>query len=161
MSLEVVIKRTTVPLLKSRKNATPIVALTAYTTPMARFLDPHVDLTLYAGILGFLIGGSMGFGYGLAAAMDKHLKPIGYALSTALAGTIMCTLYTLAFESRAEYRGLALFFGLVMGSFGGLLIALIIRITHLHIHRRPYRQVCRLALSLVAGVLGGLLLVIK
>jgi 3-methyl-2-oxobutanoate hydroxymethyltransferase len=41
----------------SRKNTTPIVALTAYTTPMAQRLDPHVDLLLVGDSLAMVIYG--------------------------------------------------------------------------------------------------------
>ncbi|MBO1323823.1 3-methyl-2-oxobutanoate hydroxymethyltransferase [Acetobacter sp. TBRC 12305] len=36
---------------------TPIVALTAYTTPMARLLDPHCDLLLVGDSLGMVVYG--------------------------------------------------------------------------------------------------------
>ena len=38
--------RVSVPDLVARKGQEPIVCLTAYTTPMARMLDSHVDLLL-------------------------------------------------------------------------------------------------------------------
>ncbi len=43
--------------LGSRKNATPIVALTAYTTPMAQRLDDHVDMLLVGDSLAMVIYG--------------------------------------------------------------------------------------------------------
>ena len=36
---------------------TPVVALTAYTTPMARLLDPHCDLLLVGDSLGMVVYG--------------------------------------------------------------------------------------------------------
>ena len=39
-------KAFTVPEITARKGGEPIVCLTAYTTPMARHLDPHVDILL-------------------------------------------------------------------------------------------------------------------
>jgi 3-methyl-2-oxobutanoate hydroxymethyltransferase len=57
LSLEIVSKRISVPELKARKKGRPIVALTAYTTPMARLLDPHVDLLLVGDSLGMVLYG--------------------------------------------------------------------------------------------------------
>ena len=57
MSLEIITKRISVPELKARKKGRPIVALTAYTTPMARLLDPHVDLLLVGDSLGMVLYG--------------------------------------------------------------------------------------------------------
>ena len=57
MSLEIITKRINVPELKARKKGRPIVALTAYTTPMARLLDPHVDLLLVGDSLGMVLYG--------------------------------------------------------------------------------------------------------
>ena len=36
--------RTTIPEIRARKGGEPVVCLTAYTAPMARLLDDHVDL---------------------------------------------------------------------------------------------------------------------
>ncbi len=41
----------------ARKNAEPVVVLTAYTTPQAKFLDPHVDILLVGDSLGMLLYG--------------------------------------------------------------------------------------------------------
>ncbi|MEG6932968.1 3-methyl-2-oxobutanoate hydroxymethyltransferase, partial [Pseudomonas aeruginosa] len=38
--------RLSVPYIQRRKVAGSLVALTAYSTPMARLLDPHADLLL-------------------------------------------------------------------------------------------------------------------
>jgi 3-methyl-2-oxobutanoate hydroxymethyltransferase len=43
--------------LKARKNATPIVCLTAYTTPIARLLDAHADLLLVGDSMGMVLYG--------------------------------------------------------------------------------------------------------
>ncbi len=50
-------KRLSIPDLRARKNATPIVVLTAYTAPMARLLDPHVDMLLVGDSLGMVVYG--------------------------------------------------------------------------------------------------------
>ena len=47
----------TVPEIATRKGGTPIVCLTAYTTPMARLLDPHVDVLLVGDSLGMVVYG--------------------------------------------------------------------------------------------------------
>jgi 3-methyl-2-oxobutanoate hydroxymethyltransferase len=57
MSVHSDIKRITVPQLRARKGEVPIVCLTAYTTPMARLLDPHVDLLMVGDSLGMVIYG--------------------------------------------------------------------------------------------------------
>jgi 3-methyl-2-oxobutanoate hydroxymethyltransferase len=49
--------RVSVPSLVARKGQEPIVCLTAYTTPMARMLDPHVDLLLVGDSLGMVLYG--------------------------------------------------------------------------------------------------------
>lgn len=49
--------RISVPELVARKGKEKIVCLTAYTTPMARALDPHVDLLLVGDSLGMVIYG--------------------------------------------------------------------------------------------------------
>ena len=51
------IKRTSTPQIRARKGAEPLVCLTAYTTQMARYLDPHVDLLLVGDSLGMLVYG--------------------------------------------------------------------------------------------------------
>lgn len=57
MSVQSEIKRLTVPDLRNRKGGAPIVSLTAYTAPMARLLDPHVDLLLVGDSLGMVVHG--------------------------------------------------------------------------------------------------------
>ncbi|MEE8559657.1 MAG: 3-methyl-2-oxobutanoate hydroxymethyltransferase, partial [Alphaproteobacteria bacterium] len=43
--------------IEQRKGGLPIVCLTAYTTPMARILDPLVDLLLVGDSLGMVLYG--------------------------------------------------------------------------------------------------------
>jgi len=50
-------RRLTAPDIGARKGETPIVCLTAYTTPFARLLDPHVDLLLIGDSLGMVLYG--------------------------------------------------------------------------------------------------------
>ena len=49
--------RTTVPHIRSRKGGRKIVALTAYTAPMAALLDEHADLLLVGDSLGMVVHG--------------------------------------------------------------------------------------------------------
>jgi 3-methyl-2-oxobutanoate hydroxymethyltransferase len=50
-------KRITVPQLQARKGGEPIVSLTAYSAPMARFLDPHIDVFIVGDSLGMVLYG--------------------------------------------------------------------------------------------------------
>lgn len=43
--------------LRAQKGGTPIVALTAYTAPQAKFLDPHCDLLLVGDSLAMVVYG--------------------------------------------------------------------------------------------------------
>ncbi len=50
--------RLTVPMIRARKGTgQPVVALTAYTAPVARLLDPWIDLLLVGDSLGMVIYG--------------------------------------------------------------------------------------------------------
>ncbi len=49
--------RTTIPELTARKGGEPIVSLTAYTAPMAKILDPHVDFLLVGDTMGMVVYG--------------------------------------------------------------------------------------------------------
>ncbi|MBB4569122.1 3-methyl-2-oxobutanoate hydroxymethyltransferase [Rhizobium leucaenae] len=50
-------KRTTPAQIQAMKGTRPIVSLTAYTTPVARLLDPHCDLLLVGDSLGMVLYG--------------------------------------------------------------------------------------------------------
>lgn len=47
----------TVPQIRARKGGEPIVCLTAYTTPIAKILDPVCDLILVGDTLGMVVHG--------------------------------------------------------------------------------------------------------
>lgn len=51
------IQRTSTDDIRARKGGEPIVCLTAYTTPMAKALDPHCDLLLVGDSLAMVIYG--------------------------------------------------------------------------------------------------------
>ncbi|MBS0638650.1 MAG: 3-methyl-2-oxobutanoate hydroxymethyltransferase [Proteobacteria bacterium] len=50
-------RRLSVPQFMARKGGEPLVCLTAYTAPVARLLDPHVDMLLVGDSLGMVIYG--------------------------------------------------------------------------------------------------------
>jgi 3-methyl-2-oxobutanoate hydroxymethyltransferase len=50
-------RRLTAPDILARKGGEPVVALTAYTTPLARIVDPHCDVILVGDSLGMVIHG--------------------------------------------------------------------------------------------------------
>jgi 3-methyl-2-oxobutanoate hydroxymethyltransferase len=51
------LKRKNIRDLRALKGKTPLVALTAYTAPMARLLDPHCDLFIVGDSLGMVLYG--------------------------------------------------------------------------------------------------------
>lgn len=57
MSTEIRTKRLTVRDIRARKGGEPVVMLTAYTTPIAKLLDPHVDVLLVGDSLGMVLYG--------------------------------------------------------------------------------------------------------
>ncbi|MDP5305815.1 3-methyl-2-oxobutanoate hydroxymethyltransferase [Paracoccus spongiarum] len=57
MSAQAPVRRVTVPQIAGRKGAPPIVALTAYTAPMAALVDAHADVILVGDSLGMVIHG--------------------------------------------------------------------------------------------------------
>ena len=57
MSVHSKIKRITVPELRARKGAEPIVSLTAYHAHTARYVDPYVDFLLVGDSLGMVMYG--------------------------------------------------------------------------------------------------------
>jgi 3-methyl-2-oxobutanoate hydroxymethyltransferase len=57
LSVAHISSRITIPQLVSRKGGEPIAVLTAYTAPVARLVDPHVDMILVGDSLGMVIYG--------------------------------------------------------------------------------------------------------
>ncbi len=77
-------KRTTTLDIVSRKGKTPLVVLTAYTAPMAKLLDSHVDMLLVGDSLGMVI---YGMDSTLPVTLDMmiaHGKAVTHASSKAL-----------------------------------------------------------------------------
>lgn len=65
------IKRITTPELAARKGGDPIAVLTAYTAPMAQFLDEHVDCLLVGDSLGMVV---YGLDTTLAVSLDMMIN---------------------------------------------------------------------------------------
>jgi len=86
-------KPVTVPDLRARKGGTPIVCLTAYTTPMARHLDPHVDLLLVGDSLGMVV---YGFDSTLPVTLDMM---IAHGAAVARGAAHACVVVDLPFAS--------------------------------------------------------------
>lgn len=57
MSAQAPIRRFTAPQIAARKGQTPIVALTAYTAPMAAMVDQHAEIILVGDSLGMVVHG--------------------------------------------------------------------------------------------------------
>lgn len=64
-------KRVTVRDIMMRKGGEPIVSLTAYTAPMASFLDPHVDILMVGDSLGMVL---YGFDSTLPVTLDMMIN---------------------------------------------------------------------------------------
>lgn len=57
MSVTGQVKRPVPPDVRARKGGVPLVVLTAYTTPVARLVDPHCDIVLVGDSLGMVLHG--------------------------------------------------------------------------------------------------------
>lgn len=57
MSAQAPLKRQTVVDIAAHKGGQPVVMLTAYTAPIAKILDPHVDMLLVGDSLGMVLYG--------------------------------------------------------------------------------------------------------
>jgi 3-methyl-2-oxobutanoate hydroxymethyltransferase len=57
MSAQAPVKRITAPQIAAQKGATPIVALTAYTAPLAALVDTHAEVILVGDSLGMVVHG--------------------------------------------------------------------------------------------------------
>ena len=71
MSVVRVERRRSVRDILAAKGKTPIVCLTAYTAPMAKTLDPHVDLLLVGDSLGMVV---YGFTSTLPVTLDMMIQ---------------------------------------------------------------------------------------
>ena len=86
-------RRVGVPDLRARKGGPPIVSLTAYTTPMARLLDPHCDMLLVGDSLGMVV-------YGLPSTLPVTLDMmIAHGAAVVRGSSHSCILVDLPFGS--------------------------------------------------------------
>lgn len=98
MSASNLTARHSVPALRARKGGEPIVCLTAYTAPVARLLDPHVDILLVGDSLGMVI-------YGLDSTLPVTLDMmIAHGAAVVRASERACVVVDLPFGSYQESR---------------------------------------------------------
>lgn len=57
MSVSGQVRRPVPPDIRARKGGVPLVMLTAYTTPVARLVDPHCDIVLVGDSVGMVLHG--------------------------------------------------------------------------------------------------------
>ncbi len=96
MSTEIRTKRTTIRDIRARKGKEPVVALTAYTTPIARLLDPHVDVLLVGDSLGMVL-------YGMDSTLGVSLDMmIAHGKAVVRGSTLACVVVDLPFGSYQE-----------------------------------------------------------
>lgn len=94
-------QRITVPELAARKGASPIVILTAYTAPMARMLDSHVDALLVGDSLGMVL-------YGMDSTLGVSLDMmVAHGAAVVRASTRACVIVDLPFGSYQESPAIA------------------------------------------------------
>ncbi|ANC91817.1 3-methyl-2-oxobutanoate hydroxymethyltransferase [Azospirillum humicireducens] len=98
MSASNLTARQSVPALRARKGGEPIVCLTAYTAPVARLLDPHVDLLLVGDSLGMVV-------YGLDSTLPVTLDMmIAHGAAVVRASQRACVVVDLPFGSYQESK---------------------------------------------------------
>ncbi len=89
-------ERMTVPALRGRKGGEPIVALTAYTAPQAKTLDPHVDILLVGDSLGMVV-------YGLDSTLGVTLEMMSAHGAAVVRGSDRaCVIVDMPFASYQE-----------------------------------------------------------
>jgi len=101
MSATSVKKRLTPTRIRAMKGETPIVSLTAYTTPMARLLDGHCDLLLVGDSVGMVL-------YGMESTIAVTLEMMiahGKAVMRGVQGS--CVVVDMPFGSYQESREVA------------------------------------------------------
>ncbi len=89
-------RRIGVPDLRNRKGGEPIVVLTAYSTPQAKALDPHVDILLVGDSLGMVL-------YGLDSTLAVSLETmIAHGAAVVRGSGRACVIVDLPFGSYQE-----------------------------------------------------------
>lgn len=101
MSTPVRSGRLTPPAIAGRKGREPVVALTAYTTPVARLLDLHCDVLLVGDSLGMVI-------YGLPTTLGVTVEMmINHGQAVMRGAAHACVVVDLPFGSAGESPGQA------------------------------------------------------
>ncbi|MGE5504592.1 MAG: 3-methyl-2-oxobutanoate hydroxymethyltransferase [Actinomycetota bacterium] len=96
MSTEVRTKRFTTRDVRARKGGDPLVVLTAYTAPIARLLDPHVDILLVGDSLGMVV-------YGMETTLGVTLDMmIAHGTAVVRASSKACVVVDMPFGSYQE-----------------------------------------------------------
>lgn len=96
MSVVPVEKKITPAALRARKGGTPIVSLTAYTTPQARLLDKNCDLLLVGDSLGMVV-------YGLDSTLSVTLDMmIAHGVAVVRGANRACVIVDMPFGSYQE-----------------------------------------------------------
>lgn len=96
MSTSTESRRVSVPELRARKGAAPIVSLTAYTTPMARTLDAQMDMLLVGDSLGMVL-------YGLDSTLGVTLDMmIAHGAAVMRGSSHACVIVDMPFASYEE-----------------------------------------------------------
>ncbi|WP_337998165.1 3-methyl-2-oxobutanoate hydroxymethyltransferase [Oleispirillum naphthae] len=96
MSVAIAARPVTTRDIRARKGAEPVVCLTAYTAPMARLLDPHVDLLLVGDSLGMVV-------YGLPTTIGVTLEMmIAHGQAVMRGSARACVVVDLPFGSYQE-----------------------------------------------------------
>lgn len=98
MSTEIRTKRLTTRDIRARKGGEPVAVLTAYTTPMARLLDPHVDMLLVGDSLGMVL---YGMDTTLAVTVDMM---INHGKAVMRGSSRSCVVVDMPFASYQESR---------------------------------------------------------
>lgn len=98
MSTEIRTKRVTTRDIRARKGADPVVVLTAYTTPIARLLDPHCDMLLVGDSLGMVL-------YGMDTTLGVTLDMmINHGKAVMRGASKACVVVDMPFGSYQESR---------------------------------------------------------
>ncbi|MDL2408805.1 3-methyl-2-oxobutanoate hydroxymethyltransferase [Rhizobium calliandrae] len=91
-------KRTTTAQIEAMKGTRPLVSLTAYTTPIARLLDPHCDLLLVGDSLGMVL-------YGMESTVGVTLEMmIAHGQGVMRGAKKACVIVDLPFGSYQESK---------------------------------------------------------
>ncbi|CAA7611890.1 3-methyl-2-oxobutanoate hydroxymethyltransferase [Magnetospirillum sp. UT-4] len=98
MSTEIRARRITTRDVRARKGGEPLVVLTAYTAPIARLLDPHVDILLVGDSLGMVL-------YGMDTTLGVSLDMmINHGRAVMRGSSRACVVIDMPFASYQESR---------------------------------------------------------